>query len=106
MKLSCDLRDREQIPLQEPGGIPGFLSREVLPYAGDLPSPVCRHSPGRRQAGAWYVPKSVKIGYEIRFNRYLYKPDPMRRFEENRADILAVKKETERFFAEILGEGN
>ena len=28
-----DLRDTEQIPLQEPGGIDAFLRREVLPYA-------------------------------------------------------------------------
>ena len=49
-----ELRDTEQIPLQEQGGIEGFLRREVLPYAQD----------------AWYVPKSVKIGYEISFNRY------------------------------------
>ena len=29
-----DLRDTEQIPLQEEGGIEAFLRREVLPYAG------------------------------------------------------------------------
>ena len=56
--------------LQEKGGIEGFLQREVLPYAED----------------AWYVPKSVKIGYEISFNRYFYKPAPMRTLEGIRAD--------------------
>ena len=76
-----ELRDTEQIPLQEEGGIEGFLRREVLPYAED----------------AWYVPKSVKIGYEISFNRYFYKPEPMRTLEEIRADILAVEKETTGF---------
>jgi type I restriction enzyme M protein len=30
-----DLRDTEQIPLLEPGGIEGFTEREVLPYAPD-----------------------------------------------------------------------
>ena len=35
-----ELRDTEQIPLTEDGGIEGFLRREVLPYAED----------------AWYVP--------------------------------------------------
>ena len=30
---------------------------------------------------AWYVPTSVKIGYEISFNRYFYKPEPMRTLE-------------------------
>ena len=28
-----DLRDTEQIPLQQVGGIEAFLRREVLPYA-------------------------------------------------------------------------
>ena len=81
-----ELRDTEQIPLQKQGGIEGFLNREVLPYAKD----------------AWYVPKSVKIGYEISFNRYFYKPEPMRTLEEIRADILAVERETEGLLAEIL----
>ena len=82
------LRDTEQIPLQEEGGIEGFLRREVLPYAED----------------AWYVAKSMKIGYEISFNRYFYKPEPMRTLEEIRADILAVETKTAGLLAEILGE--
>ena len=84
-----ELRDTEQIPLQEPGEIEGFLRREVLPYAKD----------------AWYVLNSVKIGYEISFNRYFYKPEPMRTLEEIRADILEVEKETEGLLAEIIGRG-
>ena len=74
-----DLRDTEQVPLLEDGGVEAFLRREVLPYAAD----------------AWYVPDSVKTGYEISFTRYFYKPQPMRTLEEIRADILAVEKETE-----------
>ncbi|MYC68713.1 MAG: SAM-dependent DNA methyltransferase [Acidobacteriia bacterium] len=81
-----ELRDTEQIPLQEEDGIGGFLRREVLPYAED----------------AWYVPKSVKIGYEISFNRYFYKPEPMRTMEEIRADILAVESESAGLLLEIL----
>ena len=81
------LRDTEQIPLTEEGGIEGFLRREVLPYAGD----------------AWYVAKSVKIGYEISFNRYFHKPEPMRTLEEIGDDILAVERETEGLLVEILG---
>jgi len=82
-----DLRDTEQIPLTEKGGIEAFLEREVLPYASD----------------AWYVPESVKIGYEISFTRYFYKPQPMRTLEEIRADILALEKETEGLLDEIIG---
>ena len=80
------LRDTEQIPLQEEWGIEGFLRREVLPYAED----------------AWYVPKSVKIGYEISFNRYFYKPEPMRTLEEIRAEITAVERESEGLLTTLL----
>ena len=81
-----DLRDTEQVPLLEDGGVEAFLRREVLPYAAD----------------AWYVPDSVKTGYEISFTRYFYKPKPMRTLEEIRADILAVEKETEGLLGDIL----
>ena len=83
-----DLRDTEQIPLLEEGGIDGFLRREVLSYAGD----------------AWYQPNKAKIGYEISFNRYFYKSEPMRTLQEIRADILALEHETDGLLAEILGE--
>ena len=84
-----DLRDTEQIRLLEEGGIEAFLKREVLPYAPD----------------AWYVPDSVKVGYEISFTRYFYKPAPMRPLEEIRADILALERETEGLLADIVGGG-
>ena len=82
-----DLRDTEQIPLQEAGGINAFLCREVLPYAPN----------------AWYQPDSVKIGYEISFTRYFYKPQPMRTLAEIRTDILALEKETEGLLDGIVG---
>lgn len=81
-----DLRDTEQVPLLEEGGIEAFLRREVLPHAPD----------------AWYVAGSVKTGYEISFTRYFYKPKPMRSLEEIRADILELEKETEGLLEEIL----
>jgi len=82
-----DLRDTEQIPLLEEGGIETFLRREVLPYAPD----------------AWYLPNSVKTGYEVSFTRYFYKPQPLRTLEEIRADILALEEETEGLLGEIIG---
>ena len=84
-----DLRDTEQIPLLEEGGIEGFLTREVLPYAND----------------AWYDPDSIKIGYEVSFNRYFYKPQPLRSLEEIRADLISIEKETDGLLDEILGKG-
>ena len=82
-----DLRDTEQVPLMEEGGIEAFIRREVLPYAPD----------------AWYVPSKVKIGYEISFTRHFYKPQPLRPLEQIRADILALERETEGLLAEIVG---
>ena len=84
-----DLRDTEQIPLQEEGGIEAFLKREVLPYAPD----------------AWYQPDSVKIGYEISFTRFFYKPRPMRTLEEIRADILVLEQETKGLLEDLLAGG-
>ena len=81
-----ELRDTEQVPLLEEGGIEAFLRREVLPYAED----------------AWYDPASVKTGYEISFTRYFYKPQPLRTLEEIRADILALEKGTQGLLAEIV----
>jgi len=86
-EADTDLRDTEQIPLLEEGGIEAFLKREVLPYAPD----------------AWYNEDSIKVGYEISFTRYFYKPQPMRSLEEIRADILALQQETEGLLDEILG---
>lgn len=61
----------------EAGGIEAFLKREVLPHAPD----------------AWYLPESVKAGYEVSFTRYFYKPQPLRTLEEIRADIEALERE-------------
>lgn len=83
-----DLRDAEQVPLLEEGGIEAFLRREVLPHAPD----------------AWYVTDSVKTGYEISFTRYFYKPAPLRTLQEIRDDILALERETEGLLSGIIGE--
>jgi len=82
-----ELRDTEQIPLLEEGGIDAFIRREVLPHAED----------------AWVDEEATKIGYEISFNRYFYKPQPLRSLEAIRADILALEKETDGMLAEIVG---
>jgi type I restriction enzyme M protein len=85
-ETDSDLRDTEQVPLLEEGGIEAFLKREVLPHAPD----------------AWYDSESVKTGYEISFTRYFYKPQPLRTLEEIRADILALEQETEGLLGEII----
>lgn len=84
-----DLRDTEQIPLLEAGGIAAFIQREVLPYTPD----------------AWVKADATKIGYEISFTRHFYKPAPLRTLDEIRADILAVEKEAEGLLADLLHGG-
>ena len=81
-----ELRDTEQVPLKEQGGVEAFLRREVLPHARD----------------AWYRPERVKIGYEVSFNRYFYKNQPMRTLQDIRAQIISVEKEMAGLLDEIL----
>jgi type I restriction enzyme M protein len=84
-----ELRDTEQVPLLEEGGIEAFIRREVLPYTPD----------------AWVKKDATKIGYEISFTRHFYKPQPLRTLEEIRADILAIEKEAEGLLDDLLKAG-
>ncbi|QJR38240.1 type I restriction-modification system subunit M [Gemmatimonas groenlandica] len=81
----ADLRDTEQVPLLEEGGIEVFVRREVLPYTAD----------------AWIKEDATKIGYEVSFTRHFYKPQPLRTLEEISADIMAIEKEAEGLLAGI-----
>jgi type I restriction enzyme M protein len=74
--------------LLEEGGIDAFVRREVLPYVPD----------------AWIDQDATKIGYELSFTRYFYKPVPRRTLGEIRADIDTLEKETEGLLGEILVE--
>ena len=80
-----ELRDFEQIPLLEEGGVEAFIRREVLPYTPD----------------AWIVQSDTKIGYEISFTRHFYEPPKLRTLAEISADILALEQETEGLLSEI-----
>ena len=80
-----ELRDYEQIPLLEEGGIEAFIRREVLPYTPD----------------AWIVEADTKIGYEVSFTRHFYEPPKLRTLAEICADILALEEETEGLLNEI-----
>jgi len=82
------LRDSEQVPLLEEGGVRAFFEREVLPYTPD----------------AWIDARKTLIGYEISFTRHFYKPVPMRTLDEIKADIYALEQETEGLLEQIVGE--
>jgi type I restriction enzyme M protein len=83
-----NLRDNEQIPLLEPGGIVAFFEREVLPHVPD----------------AWIDPGKTQKGYEISFTRHFYKPAPLRTLDEIKADLEALQDEAEGLLDAILGE--
>ncbi len=86
-EADSDLRDTEQVPLLEEGGIEAFFQREVLPHVPD----------------AWIDPGKTEIGYEISFTRHFYKPTPLRTLEEIRADLLALQNESEGLLKQIIG---
>jgi len=85
-----DLRDSENVPLKD--DIHAYFLREVRPHVDD----------------AWLDISSVKIGYEISFNRYFYQHKPLRDLKEVAQEILELEKETEgllRCLVSITGEG-
>ncbi len=79
-----DLRDGEKIPVTE--DIYEYFLREVRPYVAD----------------AWIELPSTKIGCEISFNKYFYKPAPLRTLAENEADILALDKQSQGFIQSLF----
>ena len=79
--------DTEIIPFRYEGGIEAFMDAEVRPYA----------------PGAFIDPKATKIGYELSFTKYFYKPVQLRSMEDIVADLKALEKETDGMLAEILG---
>ncbi|MDR0994059.1 MAG: type I restriction-modification system subunit M [Verrucomicrobiota bacterium] len=82
-----ELTDTENIPLNYAGGIDAFMAAEVLPYA----------------EGAWVDHTKTKIGYEISFTKYFYKPVQLREMADIIADIRALEKETDGLLDEVLG---
>lgn len=79
--------DTEIIPFTYEGGIDAFIQNEVHPYAPD----------------AFVKPGSEKVGYELSFTKYFYKPVQLRTLGEIAADIRAMEKETDGLLDEIIG---
>lgn len=86
-ETDTELRDSEQVSLLEEGGIEGFVHREVLPHVSD----------------AWIDASMTRVGYEIGFNLYFYKPPRLRELDVIRNDVLEVEKKMEGLLGEILG---
>ena len=79
-----DLRDTEKIPVKE--DIYDYFLREVRPYVAD----------------AWINLPPTKIGCEISFNKYFYKPAPLRTLEENERDILELDRQSQGFIQSLF----
>ena len=82
---ATDLRDAESVPLKD--SIHRYFQAEVKPHVKE----------------AWINLDSVKIGYEISFNKYFYRHKPLRSLEEVTRDILALEKQADGLIADILG---
>ncbi len=76
-EADSDLRDTEKIPVKE--DVYQYFLREVRPYVAD----------------AWINLPPTKIGCEISFNKYFYKPTPLRTLEENERDILELDRQSQ-----------
>lgn len=83
-EADSELRDTEKIPVKE--NIYGYFQREVRPYVAD----------------AWINLPPTKIGCEISFNKYFYKPAPLRSLEENEADILELDAQSQGFIKSLF----
>ena len=84
-ETSADLRDSESIPLKD--SIYQYFLDEVKPHVAE----------------AWLNMESVKIGYEISFNKYFYRHKPLRSLEAVAADILRLEQRADGLIADILG---
>jgi len=83
-EFDSDLRDTEKIPVKE--DIYTYFQREVRPFVAD----------------AWINLPQTKIGCEISFNKYFYKPAPLRTLEENERDIRALDAQSQGFIQSLF----
>lgn len=79
--------DKEIVPFSYEGGITAFIENEVKPYSPD----------------AFIKAGTEKVGYELSFTKYFYKPVQLRTLAEISADIRAIEKETDGLLDEIIG---
>lgn len=84
-EATTDLRDAESVPLKD--SIHRYFLAEVKPHVEE----------------AWINLDSVKIGYEISFNKYFYRHKPLRSLAEVTQDILALEEKADGLIADILG---
>lgn len=84
-EASSDLRDAESVPLNDT--IHRYYTAEVKPHVKE----------------AWITLDTVKIGYEISFNKYFYRHKPLRSLSAVTDDILKLEEQADGLMASILG---
>lgn len=79
-------KDTEIVPLTYNGGIEAYLKNEVYTYAPN----------------AVYDEKKTKIGYEISFTKYFYKPVELRPLQDIVNELHSLEQETEGLLNDIV----
>ena len=84
----ADKADKEIVPFNYEGGINAFFAAEIQPYVPD----------------AWIDRDGIKIGYEISFTKYFFKPAELREVKDIIAEIEEIEKSTDGLLAGIIRE--
>lgn len=83
-ETSTDLRDSENVPFKE--SIHSYFQQEVKPHVEE----------------SWIDMDSVKIGYEISFNKYFYRHKELRSIEEVGREVIDLEKQSDGLISQIL----
>jgi len=87
-KSDRSLSSKEIVPFTYEGGVKTYFKAEIQPYVSD----------------AWFDEDSIKVGYEISFTKYFYKPAEMRSLDEIITEIEAIERDTDGLLSGIIQE--
>lgn len=74
------------VPFTYKGGIAKFIENEVYPYAQDV----------------WVDEKATKIGYELSFIKYFYRPTELRDMATIVSELKSIEMQTDGMLRDIL----
>lgn len=84
-ETNSELRDSESVPMKQ--SIHDYFIQEVKPHVSE----------------SWIDMESIKIGYEISFNKYFYQHKPLRSLDDVASELLALDSEADGLIKAILG---
>lgn len=84
-ECESDLRGYEIMPIEN--NLVDYFTNEVVKYAPD----------------SWINFPKTKIGYEISFNKYFYRPEKVKSLEEISKELMEMEKDSKVLLEEILG---